>query len=166
MGLHARNRAGSCAEASTPRGARVLAFLPPSSCADRIRETAIAATSPSGWLTLAVPTFPSRALSYAFLGAVNSAAGVPTEAELERAARLRLESHLERLDKDDRVCGVILRPPVVSALFERISAVEHDLIVFPDGWREAVFLLTLRAKTRVPLLLVGRRGNTRLIKSA
>jgi hypothetical protein len=149
------------------RGARVLAFLPPSRCAEDVCRAAHAATGRAGWLTLAVPSVYSRGETWALAsGAFGGGAVVRTESELEGAARARLEAHLECLDRRDRVCGVVLRPPTVRTLVDRVRAVNHDLVVVPAGWRELLVVLTLRAQANTSLLLVGGRRDMRLMRAA
>ena len=131
------------ADAETATGARVLALLPPSGRATQVREAAVAATKPSGWLTLAVPTLLSRAESFALLGSV-----APTYAELERSARAHLDKHLEVLADRGRVCGTILEIPVLNSLLRRIAAADHDLIVVPAGFCELGLFVALRAMTK------------------
>lgn len=128
-------------------GVRVLALLPPSPRAGRVREAAVAATAPSGWLTLAVPTLLSRAETFALLGSV-----APTHAELERSARAQLDTHLDALADRGRVCGTVLEIPVLNSLLRRIQAADHDLIVVPAGFCELGLFVALRAMTKVRVL--------------
>lgn len=81
-----------------------------------------------------------------------------TDSEIEAVARLRLEKYLARLEGRDRVCGVVLRPPIVSAIVQRIRVGVHDLVVMPDDRRELLVKRALQVKTNVPLLLVHKRG--------
>jgi hypothetical protein len=72
---------------------------------------------------------------------------------------------MERVSERNRVHGIVLYEPLVSSLLDRARAGCHDLVVAPDGWRELLIVLALRAKTNIPLLLVSKRGKKRLLKT-
>ena len=81
---------------------------------------------------------------------------VPVLGDLEQAARDRLDAHVAQITACDRVCGLVIRPPILNAVVSRVIAADHDLVVMPSLWRELALVMTLRVKTRARVLLVSR----------